>query len=57
MRRRPNAGEIVTVWAVDPLALTGIVTPGTKSVASVATNRVAFRDGVVVDETSFQVSA
>lgn len=43
-RRRAKTGRLVSVSAVDPLNLVGIVTPGTR-VAALAGNRVLYRDG------------
>jgi ATP-dependent helicase Lhr and Lhr-like helicase len=43
-RRRPRAGVLVAVSAVDPLNLVGIVTPGDR-VAALAANRIALDDG------------
>ncbi len=46
-RRRERDGEIVRLAAVDPLNLTGIVTPGPR-VAAVRGNVVVLRDGLPV---------
>jgi ATP-dependent Lhr-like helicase len=46
-RREQRDGAFVTIGAADPLNLTGIVLPGER-VPAVATNRIAFRDGVPV---------
>jgi ATP-dependent Lhr-like helicase len=45
VRRRPGAGEVVVVAAVDPLNLTGVVTPGPR-VPSVLGQEVVYVDGV-----------
>jgi ATP-dependent Lhr-like helicase len=47
VRRVGPTGQLVGMTAVDPLNLTGVVTPGPR-VASTATNRVAYLDGVPV---------
>ncbi|HLB24275.1 MAG TPA: DEAD/DEAH box helicase [Dehalococcoidia bacterium] len=47
VRREERTGETVRVNAADPLNLAGIITPGPR-VASVHTNAVIYRDGVVV---------
>jgi ATP-dependent Lhr-like helicase len=46
-RREQRDGAFVAIGAADPLNLTGIVLPGER-VPAVATNRIAFRDGVPV---------
>ncbi|MCC6335524.1 MAG: DEAD/DEAH box helicase [Myxococcales bacterium] len=45
VRREPKQGEVVRVSAVDPLNLTGVVTPGPR-VASVLGQEVRYVDGV-----------
>jgi ATP-dependent Lhr-like helicase len=45
VRREPKAGTVVRVSAVDPLNLTGIVTPGPR-VASILGQEVRYVDGV-----------
>jgi ATP-dependent Lhr-like helicase len=47
VRREEPRGELVAVSGADPLNLVGIVTPG-GVVAGLATNRVLYRDGIVV---------
>jgi len=47
IRRRTPGGTIVAISAADPLNLAGITTPGEK-IASVATNRVLYRDGIPI---------
>ena len=47
VRREERTGETVRINAADPLNLVGIITPGPR-VASVHTNAVVFRDGLVV---------
>jgi ATP-dependent helicase Lhr and Lhr-like helicase len=47
VRRRPLAGQYVSLSAADPLNLVGIVTPGAR-VPSLAGNRLLYRDGVPV---------
>jgi ATP-dependent Lhr-like helicase len=46
-RRLESTGQLVSISAADPLNLTGIVTPEAR-VPALASNRVLFRDGVVV---------
>jgi ATP-dependent Lhr-like helicase len=46
-RRREKTGELISISAVDPLNLTGMVLPGER-VAALANSRIAFRDGVPV---------
>ena len=48
IRRQPRMGEAVTVNAADPCNLVGIVLPGPR-VPAVRTNRVTYRDGVVLE--------
>jgi ATP-dependent Lhr-like helicase len=45
IRRSAKTGEVVSVSAVDPLALVGIVVPGER-VPALAKNRIAWLDGV-----------
>ena len=47
LRRKPDAGEWVSVSGADPLNLIGIVTPGPR-LAALTGNRVLYRDGVPV---------
>ncbi|MFN2399567.1 MAG: ATP-dependent DNA helicase, partial [Gemmatimonadaceae bacterium] len=47
VRRGEPTGELIGITAADPLNLTGIVTPGAR-IASLASNRVAYRDGVPI---------
>jgi ATP-dependent Lhr-like helicase len=47
VRRRDGSEELIAVSAVDPLNLTGIVTPGPR-VPAVSRNRVLYRAGVPV---------
>ncbi|MBI2815861.1 MAG: DEAD/DEAH box helicase [Acidobacteria bacterium] len=47
VRRRAPSGMIISISAVDPLNLAGVITPGEK-IAAVATNRVLYRDGIPV---------
>jgi len=49
VRRTAKTGELVRVSAVDPLNLTGVITPGPR-VASVHTKAVVYRDGVPLGE-------
>jgi ATP-dependent Lhr-like helicase len=51
LRRQERRGEVITVSAVDPLALAGIVTPGDR-VPALAKNKVSFRDGIPIEEAS-----
>jgi ATP-dependent Lhr-like helicase len=46
-RRRPPAGEWVSLSAADPLNLLGVLTPGPK-LAALAGNRLVYRDGIPV---------
>jgi len=45
IRRMEGGGHLVAVGAVDPLNLTGIITPGER-VAGVTRSRILYRDGV-----------
>jgi len=45
VRRRPPAGEAVTLSATDPLNLVGILLPGER-VPAVRTNSVTYVDGL-----------
>ncbi len=47
IRREPTDGALVSVSAVDPLNLVGIVTPGSR-LPAVTDNRVLYRDGIPV---------
>jgi ATP-dependent helicase Lhr and Lhr-like helicase len=47
LRRKPPAGEWVSVSGADPLNLAGILTPGPR-LASLTGNRLLYRDGVPV---------
>ncbi|MGE0385766.1 MAG: DEAD/DEAH box helicase [Gammaproteobacteria bacterium] len=47
LNKRAPAGEIVVVSGVDPLNLTGIVTPGPR-LAALASHRVLYRDGIAL---------
>ena len=47
VRRKGPDGVLVSVSGVDPLNLVGIITPGER-VPAIATNRIAYRDGVPV---------
>ena len=49
VRRMEKKGELVRVSAVDPLNLTGTITPGPR-VTSVHTRSVLYRDGVPLSE-------
>ncbi len=49
VRRMEKKGELVRVSAVDPLNLTGAITPGPR-VTSVHTRHVLYRDGVPLSE-------
>ena len=44
-RRAPLSGELITISAVDPLNLVGIVT-GHERIAAVAGTRIVYRDGI-----------
>jgi ATP-dependent Lhr-like helicase len=46
-RKKDEAGDLITISAVDPLNLTGIITPGKRLPAN-AGNRVLYRHGVPV---------
>jgi ATP-dependent Lhr-like helicase len=50
VRRSERRGEVVTLSAVDPLNLTGILSDGPR-VPAIRTRRVVYRDGVPVPET------
>jgi ATP-dependent Lhr-like helicase len=45
VRRGGPTGQLIGMSAADPLNLTGVITPGPR-VASIATNRVAYLDGI-----------
>jgi len=45
VRRTASDGQLYVISAADPLNLSGVVTAGER-VRAVATNRVAYRDGV-----------
>jgi ATP-dependent Lhr-like helicase len=47
LRRKPLAGELVSISAADPLNLVGVLTPGAR-VPSLAGNRVLYRDAVPI---------
>jgi ATP-dependent helicase Lhr and Lhr-like helicase len=47
MRRRPAAGEWVSLSGADPLNLIGILTPGQR-LSALTANRVVYRDGLPV---------
>lgn len=47
IRKQEKTGEEVTISAVDPLNLTGIITPG-KHVSNYPGNRIMYKDGEVV---------
>jgi ATP-dependent Lhr-like helicase len=47
IRRQPGGGQDVSLSAVDPLNLTGFLTPGPR-VAALTGNRVLYRDGLPV---------
>ncbi|MEO8456918.1 MAG: DEAD/DEAH box helicase, partial [Chloroflexota bacterium] len=49
VRRTAKTGELVRVSAVDPLNLTGVITPGPR-VTSIHTKTVVYRDGVPVQD-------
>jgi ATP-dependent Lhr-like helicase len=44
VRKRRDAGELVSISSADPLNLTGIITPG-KRIAAQAGHRIVYRDG------------
>ena len=45
IRKQETRGNLLTISAVDPLNLTGIITPGQR-VAAQSNNRILYRDGV-----------
>jgi ATP-dependent Lhr-like helicase len=47
MRRRPAAGEWVSLSGADPLNLIGILTPGQR-LSALTANRVVYRDGLPI---------
>jgi len=47
MRRRPKAGEWVSLSGADPLNLIGILTPGQR-LSALTANRIVYRDGLPV---------
>ncbi|MCH7809186.1 MAG: hypothetical protein IH863_01235, partial [Chloroflexi bacterium] len=48
-------GELVRVSAVDPLNLTGVITPGPR-VPAIHTKAVVYRDGVPLAEEEAEVA-
>ena len=50
-RRRERTGETVRLAAVDPLNLTGIITPGPR-VPATRGNAVTYRDGLPIDPST-----
>jgi len=46
-RRRPSAGQWVSLSGADPLNLVGILTPGAR-LAALTSNRLIYRDGVPI---------
>jgi len=55
-RRRERSGETVRLAAVDPLNLTGLITPGPR-VPATRGNAVTYRDGLPIAEHSGSVAA
>jgi ATP-dependent Lhr-like helicase len=53
VRRRERDGELVRLSAADPLNLIGIVLPGAR-VPALRTRRVAYRDGLALDEDAIR---
>jgi ATP-dependent Lhr-like helicase len=51
VRKSPKSGELVRVSAVDPLNLTGIITPSPR-VASIHTKAVIYRDGIPLTDAN-----
>jgi ATP-dependent helicase Lhr and Lhr-like helicase len=47
VRRKPHAGQCLSLSAADPLNLIGIITPGAR-LASLAGNRLLYRDGLPI---------
>ncbi|HVC57357.1 MAG TPA: DEAD/DEAH box helicase [Stellaceae bacterium] len=47
VRRRPGAGELLSLSGADPLNLVGILTPGPR-LAALTPNRVLYRDGLPI---------
>jgi ATP-dependent Lhr-like helicase len=43
-RKKPKSGDLITISAVDPLNLTGLVTPGQRVPATI-NNRILYKDG------------
>lgn len=56
VRRKPHDGEVIRLAAVDPLNLTGVVTPGPR-VASMLGHWVLYRDGLPQGEEAGAVEA
>jgi len=46
VRKQPRNGETITLSAVDPLNLVGVILPGSR-VPAVRTNTVTYTDGAV----------
>ena len=55
-RRRERSGETVRLAAVDPLNLTGLITPGPR-VPAMRGNAVTYRDGLPIAPISGTVTA
>ena len=55
VRRSEKEGELVRVSAVDPLNLTGVITPGDR-VPSIHTKSVVYRDGIPLAEEEAEVA-
>jgi ATP-dependent helicase Lhr and Lhr-like helicase len=56
VRKSPRVGELVRVSAVDPLNLTGVITPSPR-VPSVHTKTVVYRDGVPLGDVKVDTDA
>jgi ATP-dependent Lhr-like helicase len=48
VRKEPPSGEVITISAVDPLNLIGIVTPEEARVPAITRNRILYRDGIAI---------
>jgi ATP-dependent Lhr-like helicase len=55
VRRTEKKGELIRICGVDPLNLTGVITPGER-VPAIHTKTVHYRDGTPVAEEEFAVA-
>ncbi len=50
LRKQVKAGELIAISAVDPLNLTGLITPGQR-IASLTSQRILYRDGIPIAQS------